>query len=238
MTTATSTDAKIVALLNDLLQLDHDALEAYTLAIKGVDDPLHRETLEYFRGDHERHIEELTPLIESRGGKAIQLPHLPTGKFKLAVQAAGNIGGEREVLMAFKANERQVRDKYLRLSAEELPRDVAEVVSRNAADEVKHYAWASEAMEVMEAGPNTAVGKAEDAFETFHARAADMIEGVGRKAVEQAERMRTRARAVSARAGSPGGSVMDEVERIARESPAAALAVAVAAGVVLRRILR
>jgi ElaB/YqjD/DUF883 family membrane-anchored ribosome-binding protein len=220
-------DAEIVATLNDLLQLDHDAVQAYTLAIKAVGDLLRRETLESFRGDHERHIRDLTPLIEARGGTPIQLSHVPTGAFKLAVQAVGAAGSDREVLLAFKANERQVRDKYLRRSGEEMPPDVAEVIARNAADEVKHYAWASEALEAMGAGEDTRTGKAEAAFEEVHKRAADTVEGAERRAMEQAERVRSR-----------GASVMDEMERMARESPAQALALTLAAGLVLRKILR
>ena len=183
-------DAQIVAELNDLLQLDHDAVQAYTLAIKGVEDPLHQDTLRTFRADHERHIRDLAPLIRARGGTPIEMPHVPSGAFKLAVQAAGNAGGEREVLMAFKANERQVRDKYVRFAEETLPHDVAEVMTRNAADEVKHYAWASEAMEALGAGKETLVGKAEGAFETVHARTADAIEGAERKAMSSVERAR------------------------------------------------
>jgi hypothetical protein len=231
-------DAHVVALLNDLLQLDHDAVEAYTLAIQGVADPLHRETLEFFREDHARHIRDLVPLIEARGGTPLRAPHLPTGKFKLAVQAAGNAGGEREVLMAFRANERQVRDKYLRLSGEELPRTVAEVVACNAADEVKHYAWASEALEFLGAGAGTLIGRTEGAFEEVHKRAADAVEGAERRAMEGAERVRRSVQATARGTRTRGASLWEDVERMAREFPAQALAIAFLAGAVLRKILR
>lgn len=232
-----STNARVAALLNDLLKLDHDALGAYTLAIHGASDPLHRETLEAFRADHQRHIEDLVPLVESYGGNPIRMPHVPTGQFKLAVQTAGNAGGgDRSVLMAFKANERQVRDKYVRLSAEDLPPDVAEVIARNATDEVRHYAWASEAMEAMGAGEGTLVGRAEGAFEQVHARTADAIEFAERRALEQVQRARDGVRFAAPAARS--GGLLAQVERLTRDSPAAALALGLAAGLALRRILR
>jgi rubrerythrin len=188
--TDTQTQAQLVAELNDLLQLDHDAVQAYGLAIEAIQSPEHRQTLLRFRGDHERHIENLTELIEAHEGIPIQLSHLPTGPMKLAVQAAGNAGGDREVLLAFKANERQVRDKYQRLSDEPHAPDVAEVLNRNAADEERHYAWVSQVLERMGAGPDTGIGRAEEVFETAHGRMADLVEGAERSVMARAERMR------------------------------------------------
>jgi hypothetical protein len=218
--------ARTVALLNDLLQLDHDAVHAYALAIDGAEDSLHRDTLAHFREDHERHIQELRPLIETRGGVPLETAHQPTGLFKAAVQRAGTVGGEKDVLMAFRANERQVRDKYLRAAAADLPREVAEVVARNAADEVKHYAWASEALVTLGVGPETTMGRAEEAFERVHARTADAIEGAERRVLQGGERLR----------GSRGPS-----PRNARGSgvgPLQVLGGSLVAGLLLHRVLR
>ena len=201
------THDQLLAELNDLLQLDHDAVRAYTLAIKALDDPLRRNTLMHFRGDHERHIDNLVRVIQHRGGTPVQLSHIPSGAFKLAVQAAGNAGGDREVLLAFKANERQVRDKYLRLAGTDLPRDVAELVAHNAADEVKHYAWASEVLETMGAGEDTLAGRAEAAFEVAHARTADVMESAERAAMEQAERVRRGAKGAARKVRKPAAAV-------------------------------
>ena len=41
---------------NDLLQLDHDALLAYRVAIAGLSDPARRERWRAFRDDHLRHV--------------------------------------------------------------------------------------------------------------------------------------------------------------------------------------
>ena len=55
-------EAALIAALNDLIQLDHDAVEGYTIAIDRIRDATRRETLVDFRADHKRHIEELAAL--------------------------------------------------------------------------------------------------------------------------------------------------------------------------------
>jgi rubrerythrin len=187
----TQSDAQIVAALNDLLQLDHDAVQAYSLAIDALDHAGYAQTLTRFRGDHERHIRDLSELITVHGGTPIQLAHLPTGAFKLAVQAVGNAGGDREVLLAFRSNERQVRDKYGRMSEASNPPDVAAVLHRNAADEEKHYSWVTKKLEELGVGSDSLLGQAEQGFEAAHSRTADAIEGAERNGMENVERVRS-----------------------------------------------
>jgi rubrerythrin len=183
MEQTTNSDAGLAAELNDLLQLDHDAIQAYALAIKLLDNPEYKRQLEEFRADHQRHIDELSVLIRSRGATPIELPHLPSGAFKLAVQAVGAAGGDRAVLLAFKANERQVRDKYRRSARATHPADVTSVLARAADDESRHYSWALETLEELGVGPDSVAARAERAFEVAHARAADVMEGAERQAM-------------------------------------------------------
>lgn len=179
----------LIAELNDLLQLDWDAVGAYTIAIAAAESVTYRETLQGFLRDHERHIEELTKLVKARGGVPMEMPHL-TGVFKTAVQAAGTPGGDRELILAFKANEGQSRDKYARDAERPHTPQVAEVLRRAAADEQKHYEWAESRLKRLDAGPNTTTGKVEAVFEQVHGRAADAVEAVERKADELLERIR------------------------------------------------
>jgi hypothetical protein len=79
--------AALTALLNDLLQLDHDAVSAYGVALRELDSPDLRTQLDAHLRDHERHIEELGAHIERVEGVKMPVPHL-TGAFKMAVQAA------------------------------------------------------------------------------------------------------------------------------------------------------
>lgn len=171
-------DVTRIATLNDLLQLDHDAVGAYGIAIEGLANESHRQTLREFRADHERHIEEITRLIQDRGGKPIQAPHLPTGVFKLAVQKTGALGGQTALLMAFKANERQGRDKYRRAAESSDDLEVADVLSRAADDEIRHYDWAVRTLIEMGVSPDSTTARIERVLEIGNARLADAVEGL------------------------------------------------------------
>ena len=195
--TTTTGSAALLAELNDLLQLDHDAVNAYSIAIKSLDNESWRESLVRYRGDHERHIQDLTVHIRSLGGVPIELPHIPTGVFKSAVQAAGAAGGDRAILLAFKSNEGQVRDKYQRAARAGHPPETAELLRRNANDEEEHYRWVTGVLETIGAGPDTTVGKAEAAFERVHGGAATAMESVERAAMRGAEQVRRRVRETS-----------------------------------------
>ena len=176
----------LVAMLNDLLQLEHDALPAYQIAIAGLRNPAQRDRLRAFRDDHRRHVNELTALIQARGGVPLRLPHLPTGIFKLLVQMAGLPGGDRAILLAFKANEWQSQEKYGRRAAEDTGHapELAAFLRRAAEDEARHYAWVCDALEGMGVGRGTLLGAANSAFARFHGTLADGIEGAGRLAME------------------------------------------------------
>ena len=184
------TDVRLIARLNDLLQLDHDAVQAYTLAIDNLDNQQWANTLRRFRGDHEHHIDNLRTLIRQRNGTPIELPHIPSGQFKLAMQAAGIPGGDRGILLTFKANERQVRDKYRRFAELDFPNDVQRVVRDNAADEQMHYSWALETLDDIGLGTDTPIGRVESMVEVGHEKMADAMETSERKAMIGAQRAR------------------------------------------------
>lgn len=183
-------DVTRIATLNDLLQLDHDAVGAYGIAIDALTVEAHRQTLRAFRADHERHIEEITRLIQDRGGKPIQAPHLPTGVFKLAVQKAGALGGQTALLLAFKANERQGRDKYRRVAESSDDLEVADVLARAAGDEVRHYDWATRTLIEMGVAPDSTTARVERVIEIGNARLADVMEGLETGAMALFEGMR------------------------------------------------
>ncbi len=207
---STQTETDLIAELNDLLQLDHDAVQAYTIAIDNLESETLRSTLMEFRGDHERHISELTRLIHDHGGMPIDLAHIPTGAFKAAVQKVGAMDGDKGILLAFKANERQSRDKYRRAAgAVGHPPEVTDVLRRHASDEERHYDWATSTLESMGAGEETLVGKAEGAFEQAHEKVADTIEGVERRVMERAEAGRRAIKEAPERMRATAGSGLD-----------------------------
>jgi hypothetical protein len=184
---ATNMDtARLVALLNDLLQLDMDAAAAYRLALRELESERLRSELQRHLQDHERHIEELKGHIDHLGGLKMPTPHI-TGAFKLAVQAVAAPGSDRAVLLAFKANEMQARDKYARMADMELPPDLAETVNRAAADEQRHYDWAVRSLEGMGASRDDRDVRATKAFANLHGRTADALEAMERGTMHAAE---------------------------------------------------
>ena len=180
----------LIAELNDLLQLDHDAVQAYSLAIQSLKSNVYAETLIQYRGDHERHVRELGDLIRARGGTPVNMAHVPTGFFKLAVQALGAVGDDRQVLLAFKTNEGQVREKYLRHAERDHPAEVADVLRRAAADEDKHYAWVAEVLDRLGAGTETHLGRVQGVVEEAHRRTGDALEAAGRKVMQRVDDLR------------------------------------------------
>ncbi|HET7462727.1 MAG TPA: ferritin-like domain-containing protein [Longimicrobium sp.] len=180
----------LIAMLNDLLALDHDAVQAYSIAIGRISRPEYREVLAGFRGDHQRHIDQLTQLIRDRGGVPVQLPHLPTGVFKLAMQALATLGDDRAVLMAFKTNEGQVRDRYRRAADQPHEPAAGAVISTAALDEERHYAWAEQVLARMGVHEGTLLGGAQAAAEKVQGRVIDAVEDAGRRVAEAVERIR------------------------------------------------
>ncbi len=174
-------EADVVSILNDLLQLDHDALSAYSVAIATLKNAEHRERLRTFRSDHERHVRELSELIKNRGATPINVMHLPTGVFKLALQGAAGLGGDMSVLVSFKANERQMRDKYSRYAFLAFPEDVSPILNAAAADEEKHYAWVTDTLNELGYDPDSPMGKFDRGFERAHQGMADAVEEFEKK---------------------------------------------------------
>ncbi len=169
--------AEILEGLNDLLQLDHDAVGAYEIAMEKLNDRDHASQIAGFRRDHERHIRELNELIAELGGTPKNQPHA-TGPFKLALQSLGGLAGDRGTLMAFRTNELQVRAKYDAYAAKAnlWPTHIKRVIDACALDEERHYRWVSE---VLGKDENEALDKIDTARERAeaHARPIDKVTG-------------------------------------------------------------
>ena len=172
--------AALIRTLSDLLQLDHDALRSYEVAIDALSDDKLKEQLRRFRRDHQRHVRELTTLLEANGAAPINLPHVSTGFVKLAVQFLGAAGGDRAVLLAFRSNEWEAAEKYAAAPRRRYPAEVQKVISRAAHDEQRHYAWAVDALAKMGAGDRTVVGRIEQVVERLHGGAALGMEALER----------------------------------------------------------
>jgi rubrerythrin len=140
-------DAELIAALNDLIQLDSDAIEGYTIAINTIRNQGHREALAVFRHDHARHVEALRTLIRERGGAPARVSHIG-GPLSAAVKRLGTASGsDVAVLRAFRNIERESRDRYRGCANEPYPEEMRPLLRQHARDEETHYRWIEASLE-------------------------------------------------------------------------------------------
>lgn len=199
---------EIVAGLNDLLQLDHDAIGSYEIAMERLEDRDHASQIAGFRLDHERHVRELTELIRSLGGTPKNEPHA-TGPLKQALQGLGAVAGDKGLLMAFRTNELQVRTKYDGYASKAVmwPAEVKRVIDGNALDEERHYRWVSE---VLGKDENEALDKVDAARERAGAGVRP-IDKVTDAASEARERVLEASEQARERVADVAGTVRERV---------------------------
>ena len=107
------TDCKVLLKrLESLAQLDIDAVHAYTAAIERIDLSDVKERLIAFRGDHERHIADLSPLIEELGGQAPKNTPDFKGFVIQGFTALRSMISNESALKAMKSNEELTNKTY------------------------------------------------------------------------------------------------------------------------------
>lgn len=145
--------SEIIDGLNDLLQLDHDAIGAYEVAIEQLENRAHALQIDGFRKDHQQHIQKLNDAVLELGGTPANEPHA-TAPLKQAVQRLSAAGGDRSLLSAWKANELQVMTKYDSYAQRAVfwPAPIKRLIDENALDEERHYQWIVNVMAENQAG--------------------------------------------------------------------------------------
>jgi len=204
--------------LNDLLQLDHDAIGAYQIAIDKLQDRDHANQISGFRLDHERHIRELNQLIAELGGTPKNEPHA-TGPFKQALQSLGGLGGDKGILMAWRTNELQVRTKYDTYASRAVhwPANVKRTIDRNALDEERHYRWVADVLQGMGigAGENPDLDAMDRKREEANVAGPGLMERAGDMAAGARERASGLVEDARERVGDLSGSARDRAGDLA-----------------------
>src|SRR6476620_5733478 len=97
--------------LNELIRFDFDAIGAYNSAINDIKEIQIRDPLIQFRGDHERHVQNLSAIVIRLGGKPVD-----TAGFKGVVRKTminvDDLGTTEMVLKAMKSNEEVLNKTY------------------------------------------------------------------------------------------------------------------------------
>jgi hypothetical protein len=145
MVTMVGHESDLKSLVYNLILLDHDAIAAYDVAIKGLSDEGSRRTLSAFRDDHARHTENLAPFLAQFGGTVPQ-----EGDFKQLLTsgkvAMGSLLGDKAILHAMREDD--TNTAYGRaVEHDEASPELRQVLEQNLADERRHCAWILQALE-------------------------------------------------------------------------------------------
>ncbi len=132
---------EIVDLLVSTMNLDYDAVQAYSRAIDNIQTEGIRQHLMLYRSDHERHIRELGEMISSYGGGEVEPNRDIRGVFLEGMTALQGQFGERAAIMACETGEKFVNNRYRSVVSRDLPTDVKDLVSRNYEDEKRHLKY-------------------------------------------------------------------------------------------------
>jgi uncharacterized protein (TIGR02284 family) len=133
--------------LNELIRYDFDAIGEYNSAIDDIKEIHIRDPLIQFRGDHERHVQNLSAIVQRLGGKPVDASGLKGVLRKTMTKAAG-LGGTELTLKAMRSNEDILNKAYSHhLTKFEWPDDIKEVLRKNYGDEQRHLAWVEQALQ-------------------------------------------------------------------------------------------
>ncbi len=138
MTTTVGTENTLESLLEDLVQLDYDAADAYQAAIDRLKDARFRSTLAEFKRDHLRHITEVGDILSSMGRTPPKEGDMKALLAKGKVVIAGLMGDEA-ILQAMRTNEADTNTAYERaVQFKGLQVNTREVLQRGLEDERRH----------------------------------------------------------------------------------------------------
>lgn len=140
--------AEIVDKLNDLIQLDVDAIEAYTHAIKQVEYDDIRKRLGGFQDDHRAHVRNLSEMVQQFGGQPVKPTPDLKGYLIEGFTALKSLTGTKAALEAMRSNEKLTNKKYQEAAELALPEDVMKLVKINLSQEKQHLAYIEEILEI------------------------------------------------------------------------------------------
>jgi uncharacterized protein (TIGR02284 family) len=134
-----------VRALNELIQLDLDAVRAYGEAVEACAIVEVRSQLQAFLADHQRHVRELESAVRALGGEPAGQHDLE--RFLREGFTAIACTGDRYALFAMRGNEVITCRAYESLRAAEMPAEVRALIERSTQDEARHLAWLRSAVD-------------------------------------------------------------------------------------------
>lgn len=140
-TTSIGKEDEFEIAVQNLVELDYDAIEAYNTAINKLENKEFKSKLEEFKKDHERHVKELSDLLKKHNIKVPEGPDLKQWLTKGKV-IIGNLLGDKAILSAMISNEIDTNAAYENINnREDIWEDAKEILKRGLKDEKSHKAW-------------------------------------------------------------------------------------------------
>jgi uncharacterized protein (TIGR02284 family) len=140
MVTRVGTEDNAIEMLEHLIALDYDAVEAYQAAIERLDNKDYQASLAAFKADHQRHVRELSPVVQQLGGTPPTGPDSSKGLMAQGKVAMADLIGDKAILEAMRTNEDDTNTAYQR-AMEKAPAEVLDIVTRGREDERRHCEW-------------------------------------------------------------------------------------------------
>lgn len=141
MTPEMTIEKNTVKLVNNLIELDYDAIEAYEAAIERLENADYKMRLEEFKRDHQRHITDLSTVLAEYGEEPSSSGDMKKVLVKGKVVIAG-MAGDKQILQAMNSNEEDTNKAYEKAIAEcEADPNVGSVLHKNLLDEKRHKSW-------------------------------------------------------------------------------------------------
>lgn len=130
--------------INALIQLDADAVEAYTQAIRHIKYEDVQKKLGEFQDDHRKHIQRLSAVVREFGGEPVEGRPDLKGYLLEGFTALRSLTGTEGALRAMETNEKLTNKKYREASEQDLPAPVLRVVRDNLTEEAIHLSYIQE----------------------------------------------------------------------------------------------
>lgn len=141
MTTFVGTQNDFSKALQELLELEYEALEIYEAAINRIEDVNYKQGLVNAKNDHNRHITDLIKILED---KKIDVPKGPGGTQWITIGklAIANLIGDKTILNTMIQAEEDTNIAYKRMN-ERLDKfkESEEFLNLGLKDEIRHMTW-------------------------------------------------------------------------------------------------
>jgi uncharacterized protein (TIGR02284 family) len=145
MTTFVGIQEEFIDAVKDLIELDFDSIEAYQAAINRVHNEDYKTKLSEFMADHQRHVNDLSALVEKHGSTPPTTPSVGKQWITKGKIVIANLIGDEAVLKAMADNEKDTIQAYKRMSERtDQWEEAKDILKRGLEDERRHKAWLDE----------------------------------------------------------------------------------------------